>query len=832
MRKIFTPLLMSFCLLLSFCVQSPDVDVKKIEDEKSLPEQFCTVWEKGDFLVSDGKHLAIFGASSRLLRLSGGNYATDNAMGSILGFVPAEQGLQCDMAIGSPDIRIKDQRQHVAYTSIKQITKKSRGENILFIATAEYEGENGETLTIETTYGFLPKKGEITMTSRLQNVGDVVVEDLEYDLYFGTNHYYSFSPENTLRHPELRFRVYPKEGNFMGWIDRNPHKGDDELRPGKLSPGENYTIRHSLFVDEQGDRLLDTIYQDLDQKTETATFQFENLSGDTFEIVIRDAETSSVFYRSFHERIQSLQVPLPDDLYKVQAHFFPAVVEELLRVEEGGDNTCVLEDPAKGKVKISICDTKGEFIPGKVRFIGLDPTPTPYFLPENPVKNGRRWETVKNSCFPPKGDLDVLMPVGTYLVTASRGPEYSLDQEIVEVLKDEHIELTFTIDKVVDTTGIVSVDPHMHTIYSDARVDVDERIKSVVAEGVEVAMATDHNIVMDYSPTLKKLGLEDYLTTIIGNEVTVQGLIHYNTYPLAFRGDEAKNGAILALADRAAPLFAASRQKDPEAIIQVNHPRAGTIGYFNNIQLDTETAAFAQLDFDTSFDVLESMNGPYFYQSNSVAIQDWLNLMNRGYYKPLVGSSDSHSIDGDEPGYSRTYVYYGGKKGEALDAMAVIEAIKKGHSFATNSPILELLVEENFIPGELCSAAGGKIDIRVRVQSPPWVSVDEVRIIINGERKLVFPVRTESQIPMRFDEDIVLTLDRDSTIIAEVLGNKSLYPVLQARSRDGLLENAALPYALTNPVFVDVDGNGRFDPPNAQKIELVEITGEKKIIER
>jgi hypothetical protein len=126
----------------------------------------------------------------------------------------------------------------------------------------------------------------------------------------------------------------------------------------------------------------------------------------------------------------------------------------------------------------------------------------------------------------------------------------------------------------------------------------------------------------------------------------------------------------------------------------------------------------------------------------------------------------------------------------------------------------------------------GKVGIHVRVQSAPWVSVDEVRIIINGERKLIFPVRQESQEALKFDENIVLSLDRDSSIIAEALGKKSLYPVLQAKARDGLLENAILPYALTNPVFVDVDGNGRFDPPLTEKIELIEITGEKKIIER
>jgi hypothetical protein len=806
--------------------------VKEIEGEKDLPEQFCTVWEKGDILVSDGNYLAIFGASSRPLRLSSGNYATDNAMGSILSFVPAGKGLRCEMAIGSPDIRIKDQRHYVYYTSVKPAAKKSRAGNLAVVATGEFEGENKEKLEIKTTYEFLPKKGEIAVRSRIRNTGTVPVEDLEYGLYVGPNHSYSFSPHSTSEHPGLRFRVYPKDRHFMAWLERNPSSEGEEPSPGTLAPGASYTIQHSLFVDNRGDRLLDTIYRDIQQKTEKATIQFENISGDIFEIVIRDLVTSSVFYRCFYEQRQNLQIPLPGGLYKVQAHFFPAVAEKLLRIEEDGDNTCVLKDPAKGTIKIRIRDTRGEFVPGKVRFIGLDPTPTPYFRPENPVKSGRRWETFKNSRFPPEEGLEIAMPVGTYLATASRGPEYSLDQRIVEVLKGEYIDLTFTIDKTVDTTDFVSVDPHMHTIYSDARVGVAERIRSVVAEGIEVAMATDHNIVMDYSPTLKKLGLEGHLTTVIGNEVSVRGLIHYNTYPLIYRGDEEKNGAILALADRAAPLFAASRKKDPGLIIQVNHPRAGSIGYFNNVQLETETAASADLHFDTSFDVLESLNGPYIYQSNSVAIQDWLNLMNRGIYKPLVGSSDSHSIDRDEPGYSRTYVYHKRKMGMGLDIEAVLEGIKNGHSFATNAPILDLLVNDKFIPGDSCSVSDGKVDIRVRVQSAPWVSLNEVRIIINGERKLIFPVKPERQESLKFDENIVLRLDRDSTIIAEVLGKKSLYPVLQAKARDGLLENAVVPYALTNPVFVDVDGNARFDPPRTEKIELVEISGEKQIIER
>ena len=156
----------------------------------------------------------------------------------------------------------------------------------------------------------------------------------------------------------------------------------------------------------------------------------------------------------------------------------------------------------------------------------------------------------------------------------------------------------------------------MHTTYSDGRVNISERIKSVVAEDINVAICTDHNYINDYNPALKKLEMDKYLNVIIGNEVTTGGVIHYNTYPLIQRKDEDFNGAIDAHSPEAGPLFKASRAKDPGAILQVNHPRSGTIGYFNNYQLELDSAAYAKDTFDLSFDILEGMNGPYFYSSN------------------------------------------------------------------------------------------------------------------------------------------------------------------------------------------------------------------------
>jgi hypothetical protein len=466
----------------------------------------------------------------------------------------------------------------------------------------------------------------------------------------------------------------------------------------------------------------------------------------------------------------------------------------------------VIEDSPKGTVHVTIQNSGGKYVPGKVTFMGLDPTRTPYFQPEDPIASGRAWEKFKNSRYPPEKGMNVKLPVGTYLIHCSRGPEYSIDKKVVEVLEGTHYDLEFHIDRVLATENLISIDPHMHTRFSDGRISIPERVKSVVVEGVEVAVATDHNIVVDYSPFLKELGLDPYLAVIVGNEVSASNLIHYNTYPITLRKNEQNFGAIDSAEEEVSPLFKSSRSKDPEAILQVNHPRAGTIGYFNNYRLDEETGMPGRDFFDLSFDVFEVMNGPCLYRAgNHIAIQDWFNLIRRGYYFPLIGSSDSHITDKKEPGYSRTYVYYDGGDGNDLDWPALAEAIKKGHSFTSNGPIVDFCINDRYKPGDRLTAANGQVDIRVKVECAPWIEVDEVRIIINGERKIVFPVDANDEAITKFDQQIGLNLEGDSFIVVEVFGEKSLYPVLQEANRG--YENAAFPYALTNPIFVDVDGS-------------------------
>jgi hypothetical protein len=367
---------------------------------------------------------------------------------------------------------------------------------------------------------------------------------------------------------------------------------------------------------------------------------------------------------------------------------------------------------------------------------------------------------------------------------------------------------------------LISLDPHLHTLESDGAVDVEERVRSIVAEGVDVAIATDHNFPIDYRPTLQKLGLDDELIVLVGTEVTVPERLDYNTYPMAVRPEEHNHGAIDSLSTDLSALFQASRARDPGVVLQINHPRFWQFDYFNWHSLDPESAAFAREGFDLSFDVLEVVNGAdYDRPDNRATRNDWFNLLRRGYFFPLVGSSDSHEIDRDEPGYSRTYVYRGDSRGTSLKIAELMQRVREGRSFASNGPILDLTVSDRYRPGDTLTATDGTLSVGIDVWTAPWIEASAIQLYVNGKPQNA-PARSIPHATARhLRADVELRLERDAFLVAEVRGAKDLSPLVQHRSSTGEGDAGVLPYALTNPIFVDVDGNGKFDAPLPHRIE-------------
>jgi hypothetical protein len=217
------------------------------------------------------------------------------------------------------------------------------------------------------------------------------------------------------------------------------------------------------------------------------------------------------------------------------------------------------------------------------------------------------------------------------------------------------------------------------------------------------------------------------------------------------------------------------------------------------------------------------MNGALLDGANRATIEDWFHFLNRGYPIRVVGSSDAHSQDGGEPGYSRTYVLYGGAKGPRLDIPAVMRAIKEGRSFVSNGPIVTARFNGKSTYGDTLTSKDGRVSVELEVKGAPWIDVAEISLVVNGERQAPIPVGGRDGPgagTLKYQGRTELKLERDAWIAVEVRGRRTLFPTVQQRSSNGRIEEAAVPYALTNPVFVDIGGDGKITPVWPEKIAI------------
>jgi hypothetical protein len=217
-------------------------------------------------------------------------------------------------------------------------------------------------------------------------------------------------------------------------------------------------------------------------------------------------------------------------------------------------------------------------------------------------------------------------------------------------------------------------------------------------------------------------------------------------------------------------------------------------------------------------------------------VDDWFTLLNLGYRYTALGNSDTHGTTSVESGCPRNFVMSDVEQPAFLDDQAVADAVKAHRVVASYGPFVEMWVNGEPIGGEV--KADGEIDIEVRVQAPTWIDVDRAELYENGTLIHVWEVPDTGDV-LRLDEVLALSPARDSWYVLIVNGDGDLAPVftpveipyvdLQVVVEDALSEIGAVssflspaipipreypvhPFALTNPIWVDVDGGG-FDAP-------------------
>jgi hypothetical protein len=429
---------------------------------------------------------------------------------------------------------------------------------------------------------------------------------------------------------------------------------------------------------------------------------------------------------------------------------------------------------ASRTLSIQVSEPSGAPSPAKVTVLcpsGVCPTPAAAY--------GRFEEAEK---FPthvaavafvgPQGGLELSLAPGAYHVVVTRGPEYSVWPSSWP-LAGEPVDLTLAdasisavLAKVVDTTGWMSADLHVHGVNStDSSVPHEERVLSFLAEGVDVLVSTDHDALTDYGPTVRALGAEAFMATMVGSEVTPFTFGHYNAFPMILR-DEPNGGPFdWAGGDgptlRTSELFAGLRQEHPEAVIQINHPRR-TNGTLSNLEVDTDTfashaepsvfrmapspnATAGDTDlFGDGFDAIEVANG---LTAALPVMNDWMTMLSSGRRKVGTASSDTHLTYQALGGYSRTLVDMDGRDAPAqFDAQIFARNLRAQKAVGTNAPFVRVsaraldaagtAVGEPVGLGDTVSidAAGGqKVELTIEVQTPEWIRFDTLEVFTHED---------------------------------------------------------------------------------------------------
>ena len=437
---------------------------------------------------------------------------------------------------------------------------------------------------------------------------------------------------------------------------------------------------------------------------------------------------------------------------------------------------------------------------------------------------------------------ELTLAAGKYQVYATRGPEYSLEKATIELKQGDQQTLTIDIPRHINPTpDFIASDLHVHSGFSfDNAFAERERVRTFVAEHGEVMVASEHDVAVNYQPIIEKMGLSKKITSIQGVEVTSllptqlnpytnghANFFPYTSTPYAYRG-----GVINHEDKRWRDVLAHIKESHPDALSQLNHPRGdlslsgqslpndfeelidngqflthmGSAGHPfnphqtldsrpNNTLIEADPATGVR---DIDFDLLEVVNPSDESTQRTQAVRlDWMAFLKQGVRMVATANSDSHHAN-EQVAVPRNMVAVTRASVPTFSQQDFLSSLKAGNSYGTTGPMLELSLG-NKLMGQ--TFGGQRTSLHIKISTTPWIGLSHVDIQINGvtvtSHELNQNTIQEVLVPLEFNKDSFVTIEVHGKAGEDY---KTVYPGMT-------------PYAFSNPIYVDFDGDGQWTPP-------------------
>ena len=598
-----------------------------------------------------------------------------------------------------------------------------------------------------------------------------------------------------------------------------------DKQPPTLANGETYRLVRRVFPGKDALSVIAVADQILGESTVGTIVRVRDANGGVARAKVTVQQKDGEQSTGQTDDRGELTLRLRKGVYSlnVQALGRPAVdvALDLIANDSSGSVDISLELP--GYITGNISDNDGKPLACKVELQGINNTESPNFGPDSGIYG------VRNVVYTPDGVFRREIAPGQYRVIVSHGPEFDAVVKTVEVRRGEQTTLNEVLARSVDSTGWISSDFHSHASPSgDNTASQLGRVLNLLCEHIEFAPCTEHNRISTYVPHLKKLKALDRMATCSGIELTGSPLPvnHQNAFPLKHYprrqdggGPQTDDNPVVQI-ERLAMW-----DEQSEKLVQENHP------HLIQILGDRDLDRTADGGFEKMFGFMDAIevHPPYTILSTPTAapaprerpnvIFNWMQLLNLGYRITGVVNTDAHyNFHGS--GWLRNYIKCSTDDVTKISVSEIVTASENGNLVMTNGPFMEVAMStegsESKLPGEDLSCTNGKGELRVRVQCANWLDINRVQVMVNGRpaEAMNFVRRTKPEFfgngVVKFDQKIKFELKEDAHIIVVAIGEGlTLGPVV------GPTHAEEPPAAVSNPIFVDVDGNG-FQPNGDQ----------------
>lgn len=414
------------------------------------------------------------------------------------------------------------------------------------------------------------------------------------------------------------------------------------------------------------------------------------------------------------------------------------------------------------------------------------------------------------------------LPPGTYSVEYTRGPEYHLKHDTVEIAASRPQTLTFRLDRWIRPSdwGWYSGDHHIHAAgcahYEDPTQGVfpQDMIRHIKGEALNVGN------VLTWGPCF--YFQKQFFEAKVSSLSTRENLMRYDVEVSGFPSSHSGHLTLLKLNQQEYP--GTKRIEDWPTwdlpILKWARSQGAVVGFAHSgwgLEVETEKLPHYEMPpFDgiganeyivdvthDMVDFISTVDTPAHWELNI-----WYHTLNCGFRTRISGETDFPCIYGERVGLGRVYV----KLDEALSYDGWVEGLRRGRSYVSDgkSHLMDFRLNGLFVGtegSEVKLAAPGKVRVRARVAALLGEQPNEEIRSLPLDRKPYWDIE-RTRIGRTRQVPVELVVNGYTVAKKSIVADGSIQDVSFEVSieRSSWVAMRIFPSSHTNPIFVVVDG--------------------------